>query len=158
MEENKQLHAINPNSLLSLNKSDLKSLAKKAIVSVNEGWLDPLTALVTVKKHQEVLSAMEEELKPLANDRTVPKGYSEYGVEVGQSMVGVKYDFASTNDAVWEELNKEMLELKEKIKARETFLKALTKDLTEVDDETGEIRTIHPPVKSGALGLVLKIK
>ena len=158
MEEKKELQVINTNGLIDLNKSDLKALGKNAIQSVKDGWIDPLTALIAVKKHQEVLSAMESELKPLANDRTVEKNYSEHGVDVGQSMLGVKYDFTATGDREWLELTAKMVKLKEQLTERETFLKSLTKELTQFDEETGELIKIQPPIKSGALGLVLKIK
>lgn len=158
MEENKQLEVINPNSLLSLNKSDIKTLAKSAVLSVTDGWLDPLDALITIRKTKEFLDAMEEDIKPIANDQTISKGYSKYNVDIAQEMLGVKYDYSECNDEEWNKLNDEMKALKKKITKRETFLKSIEGSLEVVDTVTGETHTIYPPIKSGALGLKLTVK
>jgi len=44
------------------------------------------------------------------------------------------------------------------MKVRENFLKSITKNLTEVNEGTGEITTIKPPIKSGSIGLKLTVK
>jgi len=73
-------------------------------------------------------------------------------------MTGVKYDFTNCNDNVWDDLNATVERGKELLKERETFLKSITKKLTVVDEETGDISEINPPIKSGKMGFTLTIK
>lgn len=158
MEENKTISSLDTVSFLKLNKSDLKSRAEVAIQAVKDGWVDPLEAAIMIKKTEAVLDFMKEEIKPLALDKMVEKNYSAFDVDITKSMLGVKYDYSACGDTEWNEINEKFLEISKQKKEREKFLQSLTKPLTEVNEETGEITKIYPPVKTGTEGLTLKIK
>ena len=65
-----------------------------------------------------------------------------------------KYDFSACNDSEWDSLNAKLTLLKNYMKARETFLKALTESVATMD---GEI--INPPaITYGAMNVAVSLK
>lgn len=156
--ENKEISVLDTTSFLKLSKSDLKERASSAIQAVKDGWVDAIEASIMIKKTEEVLGFMKEEIKSLALSEMTEKSRSEYGVDITKSMLGVKYDFSVCNDSQWNELNEQMVALDKLKKEREKFLKSLTKKTTVVNEETSEIEEIYPPVKTGTEGLTLKVK
>jgi hypothetical protein len=48
--------------------------------------------------------------------------------------------------------------LKEKVKHRETFLKALKEPLSIIDEETGDLQRVHPPKKSSSTTVKVTFK
>jgi hypothetical protein len=74
---------------------------------------------------------------------------SKYGTKLELAETGTSYDFTACKDPEWNELNKTMTILKEKIKGRENFLKTIgDKGLTQVNEETGEITKLFAPIKT----------
>ncbi|MCR9066769.1 MAG: hypothetical protein NXI00_22555, partial [Cytophagales bacterium] len=69
-----------------------------------------------------------------------------FGVKMTKSQ-STRYDYSGCQDPELNDLTKELAILTEKIKARESFLKGLKKPLTVIDEETGDISKIFPPVK-----------
>lgn len=148
---------IKDSTLLNITKADISLIAEEARVKLSEGLVDPLQVLVKAKKGIEMMSALEKIARPFAESKSrLSKGevYSKYGAEISESMNGVKYDFTVCGDSEWDSINSEMLILDKKKKEREKFLKTLTKPIA--DSDTGEI--INPPIKTGKLGLNIKIK
>jgi len=158
MEENKTISALDSNSFLKLSKVDLKGRAEQAVQAVKDGWVDAIEASIMIKKTEQVLDYMKEEIKPLALSKMVEKSDSLYGVDITKSMLGVKYDYSQCGSLEWNELNEKLADIKKKMADIEKFLKTLTKSTTIVDEETGEITTLNPPIKTGTEGLTLKVK
>lgn len=158
MEENKTISALDSNSFLKLSKVDLKGRAEQAVQAVKDGWVDPIEASIMIKKTEAVLDYMKEEIKPLALSKMVEKSNSLYGVDITKSMFGVKYDYSVCQDPIWDELNLQKIDLDKALKAREAFLKTLEKPKKELIEETGEVVTLYPPIKTGTEGLTLKVK
>jgi len=158
MEDNKTISVLDTTSFLKLSKADLKTRAEQAIQAVKDGWVSPIEASVMIKKTEEVLGFMKDEIKPLALSEMTEKSRSEYGVDITKSMLGVKYDFGVCNDSQWNELNEQIVALDKLKKEREKFLKTLTKKTTIVNEDTSEIEELYPPVKTGTEGLTLKVK
>lgn len=158
MEDNKTISTLDSNSFLKLSKLDLKDRAEQAVQAVKDGWVDAIEASIMIKKTEQVLDYMKEEIKPLALSKMVEKSNSLYGVDITKSMLGVKYDYSVCQDPIWDELNAEKVALDKKLKAREAFLKTLTEAKQELIEETGEVVKIFPPIKTGTEGLTLKVK
>lgn len=70
------------------------------------------------------------------------------GCEFSKIEAGVKYDYSGCNDAIYNESIKELEYFKNGLKQRETFLKAIKEPMTIVNEITGEVVTINPPIKS----------
>jgi hypothetical protein len=62
------------------------------------------------------------------------------------------------NDAELNDLYLSMDLLKEKVKHRETFLKALKEPLSIIDEETGDLQRVHPPKKSSSTTVKVTFK
>ena len=73
--------------------------------------------------------------------------------------VGVKYDYSVCNDQIYTDLLYMLNDIKEQIKIREKFLsKVPSEGATIVYEQTGEVRTIYPPIKQGSQGITITFK
>jgi hypothetical protein len=125
------------------------SIAAKAAEAVEHvlAHEDALKAYVQVKAGQMYLKALEEGLKDaaLANAANADS-YSLFGAKV-TTPSRTTYDYSS--DGVWREIDEQITELKEQLKAREGLLASVAK-IAETgggagfyDEQTGE--QIAPP-------------
>lgn len=146
------------NNLISIDKATIRQKIDAVVMSVQDGWTDPLEALIFAKKGKELFDALEKNVRPYAEAKSIGKGLVKHNTEISEAMTGVKYDYSHCDDNEWALLSVAHEQAKAKLTERETFLKAVTKDIEVVDTDTGETYTIHPPVKSGKLGLKLEIK
>lgn len=161
MRENEVAHGISFEHLIDAIKENLQTAVAKIKESVLNGETDELKALIMAKKGVELFSLLEKAVRPLAEDKyifKIGKDYSVYDVKVEEAETGVRYDYSACNDAEWNDLNTQITELDEKKKSREALLKTVTKKLTVVDENSGEVTEILPVVRSGKMGLKLTIK
>jgi hypothetical protein len=148
-------------NLLNLTKQYMNDTVRMATRSVTEGSYDPIKALVYAKKGQELFTLLEKAIRPIAEDKQrLSKGevYTIHNADVAQRESGVKYDFTACNDAEYDSLKSTHETVSTALKAREDFLKKVSKDMELVDTNTGESYTVHPPIRSGKLGLTISIK
>ncbi len=135
---------------ISLTKSGIADHAKDIISHVEKGNVTALDAATNLAYIAEVCKQAREGIKEYAYDET-GKWNGLERVEVNGATVSrmnsVKYDYSNCNDVEWNEYQRQMEVLKEKISQRETFLKTLHNTLTIADEETGEMITLNPPVK-----------
>jgi predicted transcriptional regulator len=68
------------------------------------------------------------------------------GAKIEKMEAGTKYDYSVCNDSIWNDLEKQVKELSEKKKNRETFLKSLANQVEEVISAQGEI--LQCPIKT----------
>lgn len=147
--------------LLDAKKENLKKAVDVIVGHVKDGNYDELKALILAKKGSELFYMLEKEVRPLAEDakiHKIGKDYSVHDCKVEEAETGVKYDYSVCGDSQWNLLNSQLVELETKKKEREAFLKTVTKSMTIVDEDTGDIHTITPPIRSGKLGLKITIK
>lgn len=149
--------------LLTADKSDLSSMASLIVESVDDGYADALDILIMAKKGEYVFKSIADAMK--GKVPTPEKDYMKHSCAITERTTGVNYSFDACNDDVWADLNCQMVELKEKLKERESWLKTFTKATAiddQIDEETGELimsaRTINPPVKIGGTSTVISIK
>lgn len=160
-KEETSLIPLENKTLLTADRSDLSEMASMMIEAVDDGFADPLDTLIIAKKGMYVFDAIVKGMKGKAN---IDGGkVSKHNVDVRTQDVGVRYDFTGCGDVVWNELDQQIAELKEKQKVREDFLKGLKGETKYfLDEDTGEEQTFNPPIypasRSGASSLVLTIK
>ncbi len=143
---------ITPASLKTLTKTDITELSRNIVYDYLEGYKSPAEGLFFAKKLKELAEQVEENLKGAAADELkLSKGEKRefMGATVNEQMVGVRYDYASTGDKQWIELNA-------KLKDREKFLQGIKGSVILVDEGTGEVYTVFEPVKSGKMSLIFK--
>lgn len=145
------------------NKFDQQMLANEIILPVIDGDVNPIDTYVKAKAIQDALKIVTDddrikdlvicEVEKYGNNTT----YNSASIQVKE--MGVKYDYSGCNDDIYNALIHNIEVLKEKLKQRENFLKSITSDgATMVNEETGEVNKIYPPVKMAAQGIAITFK
>jgi len=148
------------NDFFILSKEEITSYATDQAELVSGGALNSLQSLIRVKKIEHFLKIYESIVRPIAEDQHHFDGknkYREFYTEITSKEIGSKYDYSECNDQVLNKLLEKQTELNEEIKKRQEFLKKLPNNFTLVDEETGEVSVIKPPVKSGRIGLNIQL-
>jgi len=130
------------------------------IQSVQAGEVNPLTVLIQLRA---IAKASERILKEINSNIMTEAGkhpenkFTYAGCELTKAELGTKYDYSNCGDSFYTDLIAEKAKLDEKIKKRETWLKAV--DGTEnVISEDGEICTVRPPTKKSTSGVTVSIR
>ena len=130
-------------------QNELRELMKNSLA---DGEVNPIEAVV--KSMYEVLSSFlkDDDVKELVVNECEKYGKGETpsfaGAKVQVKETGVKWDYTDCGDPVYDSLSIQMEELKQRMKQRESYLKTITERKTEIDEATGEIYTILPPVRT----------
>ena len=145
------------------NKFQQQMLANEIISPVIEGDVDPIDVYVKAKAIQDALKIVTDddrvkdlvicEVEKYGNNTT----YNSASLQVKE--MGVKYDYSVCNDSIYNDLVDNIEKLKETLKQREKFLKSISSDGTLiVNEETGEVNKIYPPIKMAAQGISVTFK
>ena len=147
-------------SVFDLSETAIKKSASEIITSINNGELSALETKCKLK----AIESLIKELKPVDElargeaEKYGAKSFPAYGATVDLIEAGTKYDFLNCDDTAYNDMMQELIELEEKIKQRETFLKALDKPIELVNQSTGEIETINPPIKTSTSTIKVTFK
>jgi hypothetical protein len=152
----KQMENINLKSILDSEKHQLDTLID-VIVNEAEGY--ELEAYITAKKLEYVVKSLIEILQPMAiTEAEKQKGNTLYGAKVEVKDVGVKYDYNVCKYAPYDNLLSNKKELESEIKGIEALLKSINKPTTIVDENTGDVMNVSPPLRTSKTSIVLTIK
>lgn len=146
-------------TLRSLDAAAIDTLAKAQINEVADGLKDGVDLFTLATKGKMYFETLVDNLKPhVYAKQLAQKGdvYVKNGVELSSAELGVKYDYKSSQDPEWTELNAKFEAAKKAKEEREKFLKGIKGKLNFVNDD-GEGFTIYEPVKSGQMGYKTKI-
>lgn len=135
-----------------LQKEQFRSTLKNKIVN---GEVNPLEFYRQAKLFTDLIEDLKKDADIFDCAQTERLKYGKEKPVINGSVVDISSrstpDYNSCNDPVYDEL-------KEKIKAREQFLKAIPKEgLIVTDPETGETKTIFPPVFKETTFVTVKI-
>lgn len=136
-------------------KENQKATAQTLVTKVVEGEADPIQVFSTVKALVECLTIFLKNKDVVdstiaACERYGKTGALYNGANLCVAEVGVKYDYSACNDPEWDDLSKQRAELDAKIKARETFLRGIPREATILNEDTGEITKVVPPIKTSS--------
>lgn len=138
-------------------KSEIIRLTESLTQRVIDGDGDALSAFVVLKALGKAVDDAEKILTPYAVDESHSYNQNEniYVRECELKRVerGVKYDYASCGDPVWNELKQQSDDIQKKLKEREEILKALKEKIVTIDVRTGEVIELNPPLKSSTTTL-----
>lgn len=146
------------------NKTEQSVMAARFAKSIENGEVSPLEAVAKMKSLQEVIALF---LKDESVSNAVITEVEKYGKGETPSSngatfqvkeVGVKYDFSECGDIVWNRLKEQADKINEELKNREKYLKTIKQSKTEIDEESGEIYTILPPVKTSTTSYTITFK
>lgn len=143
---------------INFDKNKIKETASIMEQSIKNGFTSEIDGLIFAKKIIALGEELDARIRPLVNGKSYGKDYIRFGVKVTEAMLGVKYDFSTCNDPIYEKLNRDFENAKAELDARKDLLKTVTKEVEMYDPETSEVFVCKPPVKSGKLGFTLTIK
>lgn len=145
------------------NKFYQQMLANDIILPVIEGEVNPIETYVKARSMLEALKIVtdDDRIKDIVITEVEKYGnkteFNSANLQVKD--VGVKYDYSVCNDQVYTDLLYMLNDIKEQIKSREKFLSKVPSDgATIVYEQTGEVRTIYPPIKQGSQGITITFK
>lgn len=146
-------------ALFQTTKAERKSFAEKVIETVESGEVDPLKIHLQLKATENIIDLLTDRKNPQAKrfmrlviDEAEKRGksFELYNGKFELKQTGVKYDYSQCGDAELNDLVTQAKELEEKIKAKQEFLKTVpVKGLPLIDETSGELVTVYPPLKSG---------
>jgi hypothetical protein len=137
-----------------ITKNAVTETAERLITLMESGKTSAIKTLTELDFINQVVTKVVARARELAVDEL-----SSYGAEASQGVTihgvslkiieaGTKYDFAACNHPEWVQIVAQETALAERRKEIETMLKTLKTGQTIVNEDTGEISRITPPVKS----------
>lgn len=146
---------------LSVSKSGIQTFSNQLIESVRNGDVNPLELKAAFKAMEAIMEKVNEATKEnqLRESEKYPeKIFSAFGCKIEKAEVGVSYDYSICGDPIYNQRAQILEAAKKQLEERAAFLKSLKENLTLVDDESGEVATVRPPLKKGAQGLKFSIQ
>lgn len=153
-----------PQGLLNLMPStmdQINSFSSGIIRAVKEGNVNPLDVMLQMKAMEKSFENIKNQIKENVNreaDKYPGVTFNYRGVELVKGDVKTEYDYTVCNDTVWERRNTDAESAKRLLDERQSFLKSLKEPITTVDEMTGEIVTIRPPLKKSTPGVKFYIR
>lgn len=151
---------INTLSILPNTKQEIESFSSKIISELESGMINPLDLLKQIKCFEKVIEQTKDTLSKMAREEAEKYGTKNFefkGVKIELAEVGTKYDYSKCNDFVMAKVSEDLAKLNETKKQRETFLKSLKEPIQLVDEESGDVFQVMPPVKSSSSSLKVTI-
>lgn len=146
---------------LSVSQDGVNRFAIQLINSVKNGDVNALELKATFKAMEQIIEIVDKATKKnqlTESDKYNEKTFSIFGCEFTKAPVKTEYDYASSGDAVHDRLEVDAKAAVDKLKERQTFLRALKETMTVVDEISGEVTKITPPIKKVTDGLKTSIK
>ena len=148
-------------TLMANTSTQIDVFSDGVIQAVQGGEINPLTVLVQLRAMEQATERILKEIhQNIMNEAGKYPGTSfEFmGNKITKAEHGTKYDYSVCNDPVLNDLVAEQEKIAAKVKARQERLKAQTTPETIIDQNTGEVVTVSPPVKKSKSGLNVSIK
>jgi hypothetical protein len=146
---------------LATSKLGIAMFSNQLINSIKEGDVNPLELKAAFKAMEKIIEQVDEATKGYQlteASKYAEQRFSAYGAEIEKCEVGVKYDYSACGDPIYNHRLSLFETDKVFLDERAAFLKALKEPITIVDDESGEVTTIRPPIKKSSEGLKFSFK
>jgi hypothetical protein len=159
-----EIYPSSPRELLTMMAStstQIDIFSDGVIESVQGGEINPLTVLIQLKAMEKASERILKEIRPnlLTEAAKHPGNEFEYmGNKITKAEHGIKYDYLSCGDPVYNELLFQLGKLTDKMKSRESFLRSINGSETVIDEKFGEVCKVTPPIKKSTPGLNVSIK
>lgn len=159
-DELRGLTAMGALRLMPNTDKTVAQFSKQLIESVRSGDTNPLELLVFLRSLEAVSELVREEIKDNINtaaEKYPEKKFEAFGALIEKTDFG-KFNYGTSLDPEWEQLDSEFKTIERKRKEREEFLRALKEPMTAVNRETGEVYEIRPPLKKSNEGVKVFLK
>lgn len=163
MNLNDQMAATSVTSLFETTKEQRLSFVESLMSNLTSGTIDPKKLHLQVKGMEEIVKLIldNKEYKGILLDDATKYGnsFSYLNAEWNVKETGVSYDYSACNDPILTNIQQQIAELELRLKDRQTFLKSVSRDgATLVDEETGEVFHVKPPIKKSTTSVTVKLK
>lgn len=145
-QENKIMAILNEPSF-ELSKSTIADFSRNIISDAEEK--DIISQLIHCDFIMNIFKQSSVGLRHLVLDELDKYPNTECifkGVKLKQKETGVKYDYS--NNDIWVQLNEKMTKLKAEMKEIEQTIRSVTRKRSMINEETGEIYDLVPPIKT----------
>lgn len=150
------------NTNIEISKTSIQQTINEINDALDNEQYNALKIALDIKYFQEVLDGIKDKLREKVLDSLSKYHKNEkimiYGNEYIIKESGVKYDYTNCNDSYYNDLINEINKLNELKAHREAFLKTLQSKTNIVDEDTGEINEINPPIKSSTTTYQIKLQ
>jgi hypothetical protein len=145
----------------STSKQGIEMFSNQLIRQVKDGHVNALELKAYLKTLELIVEKVNEATRSEQleeADKYGEKKFDAFGFEIEKAELGTKYDYSSCGDTVYERREVDLKTSKRMLDERIAFLKSVKEPLTLVDELTGEVVTIRPPLKKSTTGLRLIAK
>lgn len=142
-------------------KTLVKSTAESLLSESQEGNIDTLSTLAHLEFMSQVIEMAKDELRQRAVNELdaygaeAKIGVVKHGVTFQQREVGVKYNFENT--PAWNEIKAKEDAISGQRKELEEQLKVLKSKQTILDEGTGELIEMNPPIKTSKTSVAITL-
>jgi hypothetical protein len=147
--------------MLANTQTSIDVMSDQLIEAVKNGEASALELMVFLNAFEKVTERVKKEIKEnVMNeaDKYHERTFEIMGNKFEKSELGTKYDYSACGDLIYHRLLGVSTEASKQVKERENFLKALKHSITLVDEESGEVYTVTPPLKTSTSGIKITIR
>ena len=136
-------------------KDQIQAFADGVINEVKEGAQNPLEVKILITALKKSLEIIEDGIKDsvLSEATKHGKNFEFKGARVTIKENGTKYDYSGCCYHNWMHYDSQEKNAKSHKQEAEAFLKGLKEPITVVDELTGEVVKVYPPIKTSSTGL-----
>lgn len=143
---------------IELTKTNVQTFANQIVFEYKTGNKNPFDYLGELEFISQAIDKAKSEIRELLIDELhlyENKTKTKNGIQFKLKEAGTKYDFTSTEK--WKSMNDEIEQMKSHIKDLESHLKSIKTKQTMVDESTGELIELFPPIKSSKTTIEITI-
>ncbi len=133
-------------------KQKQEEVTNRLVEAVTTGLINPLQLLVKLRFCEKIIKDTIDGITANCVEEADKYARGEdikmLGATLKMKEAGTKFNYENCNDPVYADLTEKSGKMTDMIKERENFLKSLKQPMTIVDDSTGEVVTIAPPLKT----------
>ena len=161
--ETQELSTINILSLFQTTKAERATFVDNVITNIENESVDPLKIHLQLKSlidiSEQLLDHETYRKYLLAAAEKNGKKFTYQNAEFSIKEVGTKYNWEKCDDVELSDLLLQTENLKEKLKAKQDFLKKVPlAGLAVLNEETGETYKVYPPSKSSTTAVSISLK
>lgn len=148
-------------SLMAQTSTEIDFFSDSIIQDVKEGNENAIKVLVQMKAIEKVSERVCKEIKDNCMreaDLYPGNSFDFLGNTIQKVDVRTEYDFTACEDPEWNRLENTIKNLKALQKQRESFLRGSGEPFTILNEETGEVNKVYPPIKKTTPGLKVNIR
>jgi hypothetical protein len=152
---------------IEVSRKSAEHIRSEIVKRVEDGELDAVQVHTMFKFFDKLFNGDDKKnngINQLLKDQVITeverdKLRTEFnGFKIEVKETGVRYDYSNCNYPKLKELQEKKKELETEIKDAEEFLKSIKDKMTILDEETGEMTTIYPPVRMSSTSPVFTLK